>query len=98
MRYCKTDLKELFPHSFQPEPVPTSHQIAKRPSTECIARWEDDGGQSLPTNWQRRAATGRSSQYGHDMSELAQTEALATMKTAAAAYASAWTMFSGYGR
>ncbi len=44
MMICKADFEELFPALFQPEPVLAPCPKAQGPSSECIARWNDDGG------------------------------------------------------
>lgn len=44
MMICAADFEELFPDLFQPATASDAQPKAKAPSTECIARWEDDGG------------------------------------------------------
>ena len=98
MMICKADFDELFPDLFQAEPAPALHRMAKLPSAECIARWEDDGGLPLPANRTRPATSDRRSQYGVDVSALARAGAVAAMMPAATAYAATWTMLSAYSR
>lgn len=97
MMISKADFEELFPHLFKPEPAAVPRQMATPPRANCIARWEDDGGLNEPSARPRRAA-GRRSQYVSDMPRLARAGAMAATMPAAAAYAAAWSMLSGYGR
>lgn len=104
MMICKADFEELFPHLFQPEPAPVARKMARPASAECLARWENEGGATLPAIGQGRAAASRGSRYGSDMSALARMPALAragamaATMPAAAAYSAALSMLSAYGQ
>lgn len=98
MMICKADFEDLFPDQFRPEPAPVTYQSAKSAAAECIARWEDDGGRSLPAPRRARTASARIAQHGSDMPAFARAGAMAATMPVAAAYASAWTMLSAFGR
>lgn len=94
MMICDADFEELFPDLFQPEPAPGMQPIAKGPSAECIARWEDDGG--LPGAPRERTAPVRSPVFAYDMDGFSRAGAIAAVAPANAAYAAIRTMFSAY--
>ena len=97
MMICNADFEDLFPHLFKPEPAFAARQKTTSPSASCIARWEDDGGQSKPATRPSQVVSERRSQFGSDMRNFARADNLAATMPAAAAYAAAWTMPSGYG-
>lgn len=97
MMICKADFEELFPDLFQPEPNPDTPRMAKPANARCIARWEDDGGRSLPARQRGRMEFGRISQRGSNIPELARAGAMGATMPVAAALAAAWTMLSAYG-
>lgn len=95
---CRADFEELFPDLFKPElePVPAVRQIAKSPSAECIARWEDDGGLHAPLAPQDRTASARRPAFGYDVERMATAGAMAATAPVVATYAAASIMLSAY--
>lgn len=96
MMICDADFEELFPNLFQPEHADTVQPTAKAPSAECIARWEDDGGQHGAPAPQGRTSPVRRPAFGYGMGRMATAGAIAATAPAVATYAAASAMLSAY--
>jgi|GEM_PF-6247695 len=92
MMICNADFDELFPDLFPPEHVPAVEPIAKAPSAECIAHWEDDGGGHLPPAPPVRFAPVRHPAFGYDIERMVMAGAIAATAPVVATYAAAGAM------
>lgn len=96
MMICAADFEELFPDLFQPATASAAQPKAKAPSTECIARWEDDGGLHIQAAPPPRSAPVRSPTSDYGIARMTTAGAIAATAPAVATYAAASALFSAY--
>ncbi len=98
MMLCNADFDEIFASAQQRADHMRPAASFPSPGAACLARWEDDGGRTLP-----HLSRGKAHAARRDRGQISASHpmrvgmALATMP-AAAAYGAAWTMLSTYDR